>query len=116
MTQTIGKGDIYEIERIWCAHSANWAHKVWDQSPKPIPQAERIHHSIPFLAKDGCILEPHLRPICTIHACQIARRGYFVNKQTNRRYWQLNDELTRLEMQRAKARKIDLTSVMIGGM
>ena len=29
-------------------------------------------HAIPFMGSYGCVVDPHLRPICTLHACCIA--------------------------------------------
>jgi hypothetical protein len=31
--------------------------------------------SIPFLSPSGCIVPPHLRPVCSIHACCINSIG-----------------------------------------
>jgi hypothetical protein len=30
------------------------------------------HPSIPFMSPLGCIVPPHLRPVCTLHVCNIS--------------------------------------------
>jgi hypothetical protein len=32
-------------------------------------------HAIPFMGSDGCVVAPHLRPLCTLHSCYITRQA-----------------------------------------
>lgn len=44
------------------------------------------HSSIPFMGPEGCIVNPALRPLCTIHTCS--------RKPLSERYWDLRDLLS----------------------
>jgi hypothetical protein len=52
-------------------------------------------HPIPFMSEKGCIVPPHLRPICTLHACHISwRSGEFPNDlERTRQYRALKDKI-----------------------
>ena len=55
-----------------------------------------------FLKKDnGCTLQPHQRPLCTLHTCDINSIGYKRNdaKWTNK-YFKLRDRIELLEDKR----------------
>lgn len=49
---------------------------------------------IPFLHENGCVVPPHLRPICTLHTCAINAFGY---KQGDRawtdKYFEIRDRI-----------------------
>jgi hypothetical protein len=58
---------------------------------------------LPFMGNEGCIVPPHLRPVCTSHVCQVCSLGARVtgDKEAdfiwNEKYWQLRDEISELE-------------------
>ena len=31
---------------------------------------EAVQSKIPFLGESGCVVAPHLRPLCTVHVCE----------------------------------------------
>jgi hypothetical protein len=33
---------------------------------------ETGNKEIPFMCESGCVVAPHLRPICTIHVCNVS--------------------------------------------
>ena len=51
------------------------------------------HPRMPFLGKEGCTVEPHLRPICTIHVCE----NHLWNPGFSEKYFELRDVLSNLE-------------------
>jgi len=60
-------------------------------------------HIIPFMGVEGCIVPPHLRPACTIHACCVTYAdvsGWSEEPERTARYFVLRQqiiELARLE-------------------
>ena len=34
------------------------------------------HPTLPFMGPNGCTVEPHLRPLCTMHTCAINAFGF----------------------------------------
>lgn len=61
---------------------------------------------LPFIGSNGCVVPPHLRPLCTLHHCGINCSGYRVkeggskDKKWNKRYFHLRDLINSLEMRR----------------
>lgn len=55
------------------------------------------HPFIPFMGKSGCVVPPHLRPQCALHACEINWGN--VSEEMRNRYFplrqQIVDEYTR---------------------
>jgi hypothetical protein len=51
----------------------------------------KVREDIPYLdSKRGCLIEPHLRPICTLHTCEISRYGCKRNDpEWTQRYYEL---------------------------
>lgn len=47
------------------------------------------HERLPLMGEEGCTAPPHLRPLCSIHTCDIACNGTSGNKQWDRRYFKL---------------------------
>ena len=45
------------------------------------------HPVLPFMGPDGCIVPPDLRPICTVHVCNI-------DPDREARYFELREELS----------------------
>lgn len=55
------------------------------------------HPTLPFMGPDGCIVPPHLRPICTVHTCDITSLGFHrSNPDWTERYWKLRYRLSDL--------------------
>ena len=53
---------------------------------------------LPLMGENGCIAEPHLRPLCAIHTCQVNSLGCKPGDVgwTNR-YFQLREEIESIE-------------------
>ena len=54
-----------------CAMTAMFAKEDWGVDLKPTG-----HPTIPFMGPNGCVVEPHLRPLCTVHTCAISSFGF----------------------------------------
>lgn len=52
------------------------------------------HPDLMFMSDTGCVVEPHLRPLCTLHTCSVQSLGWKNNDpEWNERYWGLRDRL-----------------------
>jgi hypothetical protein len=61
---------------------------------EPVPVDERVQTDIKYLRADGCILAPHLRPICTVHNCQINSLGFVPGDPGwTKRYFKLREKI-----------------------
>lgn len=64
------------------------------------------HPSIPFMGSSGCVVDPHLRPICTLHACCISYQiqSSFINDpERTQRYYVLRDLILKQAVTENKA-------------
>lgn len=56
------------------------------------------HPNLPFMGPNGCTIEPHLRPLCTLHVCSINSFGIKPGDETfTQRYFQIRDEIDNYE-------------------
>lgn len=75
-----------------CEAAIEWALKRWGIKLEPVGT------TIPLLGPNGCIAEPHLRPLCTIHTCDISAFGHKRgDEEWTDKYWQIRDKLEELE-------------------
>lgn len=57
---------------------------------------------LPYMRESGCIVPPHLRPLCTLHHCAINGVGFFPKKpRETGTYFHLREEIERLEFELA---------------
>lgn len=45
------------------------------------------HPTLPFMGPDGCVVAPHLRPICAVHVCG----QHLTQDAWSARYWDLRE-------------------------
>jgi hypothetical protein len=59
------------------------------------------HPSLPFMGTNGCVVPPHLRPVCTIHTCDIgsigSKRDDDSESTWTNRYFELRDAINDIE-------------------
>ena len=56
------------------------------------------HPKLPFMGATGCILPPHMRPLCTLHTCRINGLGYEPNDpEWTDKYFDLRTKIENLE-------------------
>ena len=83
-----------------CEETILWAKKRWgvDLNPKRTAGQDTRGRPLPLLGPTGCVADPHLRPICTVHTCEIngigCKRG---DPAWTAKYFKLRDKLERLE-------------------
>lgn len=74
------------------------------------------HPTLPLMGRDGCTAPPHLRPMCTMHTCDIQAMGYkkprdgeptIKTDQWNQQYYDLRAEIE-LEEAKLQGYRIDL--------
>lgn len=56
------------------------------------------HPKLLFMGSDGCVVAPHLRPLCTLHTCAVNSFGCKPgDERWTAEYFQLRDEIEVLE-------------------
>ena len=50
------------------------------------------HPLLPFMGEAGCVVEPHLRPICALHACPV-NYGRGLDAEAMKRYFSLRHSI-----------------------
>jgi hypothetical protein len=81
------KGNQYRCcEKKYCELARRFAREHYEI------ELEDTGHAIPFMGPRGCTVAPHLRPICTMHACPI-NYGPGVDVQTMNHYYALRSQL-----------------------
>ena len=64
---------------------------------EPVPP-DTGHKVCRFMGAAGCILEPHLRPLCTLHVCCINSLGFKPGDEAwTRKYFQIRNAIERAE-------------------
>ena len=74
------------------------AQSMWGIDIKP-QQTE--YDKLPFMGENGCVLEPHLRPLYTLHTCDINSFGCKMHPapdpEWDKKYWTLRNKIDELE-------------------
>lgn len=79
----------------YCSLAKSWAKDRWNLD---ISSLAIKNNKIPFLSKEGCLVAPHLRPICTLHHCQINSLGFFIGqKKLTNEYFSIREKIEELE-------------------
>jgi hypothetical protein len=56
------------------------------------------HPELPFMGEWGCVVPPHLRPVCTLHTCMVAQLGFQpYDSAWNEKYFRLRAQIEILE-------------------
>lgn len=55
------------------------------------------HPKLPFMGPTGCIVPPHLRPMCTMHECRINQFGFTLDDEWNKKYFKLRNRINAVE-------------------
>jgi len=76
------------------------AQEVWNTD---VSDQRTGHERLPFMGESGCVLEPHLRPLCSRHACCIngigaKTRGKDAGLWTYK-YYEILEKIEELEAQ-----------------
>ena len=66
-----------------CEDVRSFAEMAFGVALEDAPDAERL----PFLGAEGCVVPPHLRPICSVHVCE----QHFADEAWSEKYWELRE-------------------------
>lgn len=56
------------------------------------------HATLPYMGPDGCVVPPHLRPLCTLHVCSINGLGFDPRDMVfTKKYFSLREEIMAIE-------------------
>lgn len=59
------------------------------------------HDKLPYMGENGCVVPPHLRPICTLHTCAVNSLGFKRGDEAwSKKYHELRDRIEALEWKR----------------
>jgi len=89
----------------YCQGAIGHAQEHWGITLEPLgtPGRSTRNEELPLLGPEGCIAAPHLRPICTVHTCEINAFGFKVKDPDSawtKRYSRLREEIDSLEFDR----------------
>jgi hypothetical protein len=56
------------------------------------------HPRLPFMGETGCVVPPHMRPMCTMHTCAVNSLGFKMGDMAwTEKYFALRDKIETLE-------------------
>lgn len=81
-----------------CDMAAQWAEEMWGIKLEPTGHKRA---RAKFLDENGCVVPPHLRPICTLHTCSIMAFGFKrdddAEQSWTKRYFALRSKIEEVE-------------------
>lgn len=80
---------------MYCEGAQRFALEEWGVDLELL----RMNHPIlPFMGSQGCVISPHLRPLCSLHTCQVNSLGFKPGDVPwTKRYFQIRDQIEELE-------------------
>lgn len=72
----------------YCSIAKEWAKSVWNVALLPTGDSK-----LPFMGKNGCVVSPHLRPLCTVHICE----KFLLDPAKSTQYFILREAIEDLE-------------------
>lgn len=82
-------------DAMYCGCTEDYAREEWGID---LTSLKTDHPTLPFMGPNGCVVEPYLRPICTLHTCDI--NGIGMKKgdpEWTDRYFELREQIEELE-------------------
>lgn len=80
----------------YCESTIRYAKEYWGTTLTPTG-----HDRLPLMGPTGCTAAPHLRPMCTLHTCDINSFGLKMRPKPDvkwsHRYFQIRADIERLE-------------------
>jgi hypothetical protein len=56
------------------------------------------HTRLPYMSETGCTVQPHLRPLCTLHTCAIYAWGFKPNdEEWTKKYFEIRERIDEVE-------------------
>jgi len=78
-------------DEMYCQMAIEYAKNEWGVELKTTD-----HPKLPLMGPTGCTAAPHLRPICTVHTCQINSVGTSGNAEWDQKYFTLREQIEEL--------------------
>lgn len=80
-----------------CGHEHCEETKAYAKEEYGVSLESTGHPTLPFMGTNGCVVEPYLRPICSVHVCE---KWYMTNLEFSDKYFSLRDQLSEAEFER----------------
>jgi hypothetical protein len=99
---------MYEMTEPECAHTCNPPRSCCDSMYCEIAREYAKDEfgvdltavsdgPLPYMGPSGCVVAPHLRPLCTMHTCQINSFGFKTgDMEWTEKYFKLRAEVDRV--------------------
>jgi hypothetical protein len=85
-------------DEMYCQLTKDYAMERYGIVLRPEEPCEGNPHHLPFIGPKGCVVAPYLRPLCTLHTCQINSLGFKAgDEKWTRKYFKLRTEIDQLE-------------------
>ncbi len=81
----------------YCELAKEWAKDKWGVELEKT--GYKNDKGLLFITEKGCIVAPHLRPICTFHTCQIQAFGFLPDRKDDNEYWRLRNTIADVEFE-----------------
>jgi hypothetical protein len=80
---------------MYCGCAEDYARDEWGVDLTPL---KTDHPTLPFMSETGCVVSPHLRPLCTLHTCDMNGLGFKKNDfEWTDKYFKLREQIDELE-------------------
>jgi hypothetical protein len=79
----------------YCDLAQEWALERWGVQLQVVNKGP-----IKFMGRNGCTVAPHLRPLCTIHTCKIQAWSSSGDRDWDKKYFDLREQIDHLEAER----------------
>lgn len=97
-------------DAMYCTAAKVHARKNWGVELVEVSKGKAL-----FLGENGCVVPPHLRPICSLHHCDIAGLGFFPDDSgRTSRYFEVREQIEELEFQLHGVDEEGLLEVLMG--
>ena len=86
-------------DAMYCGCAEEYAREEWGVDLTPL---KTDHPTLPFMGEAGCVVLPHLRPLCTFHVCSIHDLGIKPGDPGwTEKYFELRERINEVEYLRS---------------
>jgi hypothetical protein len=90
-------------DSMYCGCAEEYAKEEWGVDLTPL---KTDHPKLPFMGPDGCVVPPHLRPLCSLHTCSINNIGIKPGDPAwTEKYFKVREQIEELEDIRSTQRE-----------
>lgn len=69
-------------DEMYCEITIHYAKRAYNITLQPTG-----HPTLPLMGPAGCVAEPHLRPLCTLHTCAVQSIGHKLERTAEADQW-----------------------------